>query len=61
MNRMRYEGPGLNTLKRNEWQPFNTDGTSMKLPPGVDISSVNSVTGCVVQIAIKLRKIYDSL
>ncbi|OQV03672.1 Fungal Zn2-Cys6 binuclear cluster domain-containing protein [Cladophialophora immunda] len=61
MNRMRYDAPGLDALNDGDWQPFHSDGEAMKLPAAFDGSGIGSVTAYVVQMAIKLRKIYDTL
>ncbi|KIW94685.1 uncharacterized protein Z519_04662 [Cladophialophora bantiana CBS 173.52] len=61
MSRMRYDAPGLDALNNSDWQPFHADGAPMKLPLAFDGSGIGLVTACVVQMAIKLRKIYDSL
>ncbi|OAG42045.1 hypothetical protein AYO21_03780 [Fonsecaea monophora] len=58
---MRYDAPRLDALNDSDWQPFDADGAPMKLPPAFDASGIGSVTACVAQLAIKLRKIYETL
>lgn len=61
MSKMRYDAPSLDRLNDHNWHPFLADGPPMKLPPNFDASALGSVPTCAVQMAIKLRKIYDSL
>jgi hypothetical protein len=46
---------------KGEWQPFHADGAPMILPSNFDGSAIESVKTHVIQMAIKLRKIYDSM
>ncbi len=61
MNRLRYDVPCVDSFQKGDWQPYHADGTPMNLPPTFDGSSIESINTYVAQIAIKLRKVYDSM
>ena len=61
LNRLRYDVPSVTASIKGDWRPFHADGTPMSLPPTFDGSGIESISVYVVQMAIKLRKIYDSM
>ncbi|KAK5194966.1 hypothetical protein LTR92_005096 [Exophiala xenobiotica] len=61
LNKLRYDVPCVDVPDKGDWQPFHADGTPMILPSNFDGSAIESVKTHVTQMAIKLRKIYDSI
>ncbi|KAK7885695.1 hypothetical protein LTR67_010046 [Exophiala xenobiotica] len=61
LNKLRYDVPCVDAPDKGDWQPFHADGTPMILPSNFGGSAIESVKTHVTQMAIKLRKIYDSI